>query len=218
VFDKGRAAVAAPFIEEETDMKNKMKNVKAFKKPVLWVLPVAALGLFLAFAPAPVQAQTVTTRVVTQEKAPETGARIVNFMDFDMNKDGMLSTKEVGDMLFKLFDGDGNDIIDNVEFEHKAVLTVVPVTKKTVVTYDFDNDGMPDKIQRSYENFTRDTELSRFDETGDGLSPHEFSKMDFMQMDANHDKAIDKKEWQASYIASIAMDIAAHKDSVGLNK
>ena len=75
------------------------------KKQAMWIAPVAAIGLALALAQG-AQAQTITTHVVTKADTPKTGARIVNFMDFDMNKDGMLSTSEIGDMLFKLFDSD----------------------------------------------------------------------------------------------------------------
>ena len=41
-------------------------------------------------------------------------------------------------MLFKLFDQDGNEVIDNKEYEKRTVLTVVPMKKDTIVRYDFD--------------------------------------------------------------------------------
>jgi hypothetical protein len=144
-----------------------------------------------------------------------TGARIINFMDFDLNKDGILSVNEVGEMLFKLYDTDGNEVIDNNEYERRAVVTVMPMEKNTVVSYDFDGDGKPDETKYTYETFTRDTLLTRFDKNKDGLSPHEFTGLYFLSADVNRDKAIDLKEWQGSYIASIDKK---NKDNARFNK
>jgi hypothetical protein len=144
-----------------------------------------------------------------------TGARTINFMDFDLNKDGILSINEIGQMLFKFYDTDGNQVIDNNEYERRAVVTVLPMEKNTVVSYDFDGDGRPDETKYTYETFTRDTLLTRFDKNKDGLSPHEFTGLDFLAADVNHDKVIDLKEWQGSYIASIDK---TNKENARFNK
>ncbi|MBI1216214.1 MAG: hypothetical protein GC185_10415 [Alphaproteobacteria bacterium] len=198
-------------------VRNEKVNLACMRPVSSWMMPAAVIILALVVAPQ-ARAQTVTTNVVTRDQPAKTGERIVNFMDFDLNGDGVLSNAEVGEMLFKLFDDDGNDVIDNVEFSRKNLLTVIPAMRQTTVSYDFNNDGVPDRIDESGESFIKETQLSRFDKAHDGLSPQEFSGKTFRQMDVNGDKAIDKIEWQASYVASIAADFKAHKDSIGLNK
>jgi hypothetical protein len=161
-----------------------------------------------------------TSRTETHWKTEEhslaaTGTRVVNFMDFDMNKDGVLSRDEVGRMLFKLYDTDGNEVVDNIEYERRAVVTIMPMEKNTVVTYDFDGDGRPDETKYTYETFTRDTLLTRFDKNKDGLSPHEFMGMYFLSADVNDDKVVDLKEWQGSYNTVIDK---ANKENARFNK
>lgn len=144
------------------------------------------------------------TKVVTEEKIlAKPGAHMYNIADFDLNKDGVLTLDEIGQTLFKMYDTDGNNIIDNIEYERKSVLTVVPVEKSTVVSYDLDGDGVVDEIKRTDEVFMRETQLSRFDTNKDGLSPHGFTGRSFLEADINRDKAIDLSEWRGSYIGSI---------------
>ncbi len=145
----------------------------------------------------------VTTNVVTEAGAVPVGTRTIHFEDFDTNGDHILSTREIGDVLFKLYDTDGNQVIDNNEFERPAVLTIAPVAKTTVVSYDFDNDGMADKQVVTQEQFMERTQLSRFDKNGNGLSPREFTGKAFNQVDVDKSKAIEMKEWQGVYISSI---------------
>jgi hypothetical protein len=137
----------------------------------------------------------------TEEHSTGTnGARSINFIQFDMNNDKILSINEIGLMLFKLYDTDGNQVIDNIEYERRAVVTVLPMEKNTVVSYDFDGDGLADKTQYTQETFSRDTLLTRFDSNKDGLSAHEFMDMHFNEADVNNDKVVDEKEWRGSYI------------------
>jgi Ca2+-binding EF-hand superfamily protein len=143
--------------------------------------------------------QRVETITKTRQILPETGMRVVNFLDFDLNGDGTLSTQEVGEMLFKLFDGDGNGVIDNVEFEKRNVMTVIPMEKETIVKYDFNNDGSPDKVERSHETFMEKTQLSRFDTAGEGLSPRDFVGKSFRQMDIDGSRFIEMNEWRGAY-------------------
>lgn len=149
-----------------------------------------------------------TTRTETNWKTeersiPATGSRIINFLDFDMNKDTILSINEIGEMLFKLYDTDGNNVIDNIEYDRRAVVTILPVEKNTVISYDFDGDGKADETKYTYETFMQDTLLTRFDMNRDGLSPREFTDLHFMAADVNNDKVVDLKEWQGSYIPSL---------------
>lgn len=153
---------------------------------------------------SPVTTSTIVTETTSREKPViPTGTQVVNFNEFDINRDGILSADEVGEMLFKLYDTDGNQVIDNNEYERKAVLTVTPVEKMTVTKYDFNNDGIADQANYTYETFLKDTQLARFDARRDGLTPHEFTGMEFLSIDANNDKAVELKEWKGSYIASI---------------
>jgi len=147
--------------------------------------------------------QRVETVTKTRPILPETGTRIVNFLDFDLNGDGLLSTQEVGEMLFKLFDGDGNALIDNVEFEKRNVMTVVPMQQETVVRYDFNNDGFPDKVERAHETFMEKTQLSRFDLAGGGMAPRDFVGKSFMRMDIDRSRFIELNEWRGAYDEAI---------------
>jgi len=146
---------------------------------------------------------SVTTHTAT-EPMPVTGnARVIHVEDFDTNGDHILSTQEIGDALFRLYDTDGNQVIDNNEYERPAVLTIAPVAKTTTVTYDFNNDGIPDKQVVTQQQFMEKTQLSRFDKNGNGLSPHEFTGKYFNQVDVDKSKVIEMKEWQGVYNEAI---------------
>lgn len=176
---------------------------------------MAAIAILVSFtaqahaeeaAPSPegtVVKQRVETITTTRQILPPTGTRLVNLMDFDANGDGILSTREVGEMLFKLFDGDGNGLIDNVEYEKRNVMSVVPMEKETVVQYDFDNDGLPDKVERAHETFMEKTLLSRFDLVGEGISPHDFMGKGFLLVDINRSRFIELNEWRGAYDEAI---------------
>lgn len=170
-------------------------------------LASAAVTAFMLQA-SPVQAEDLvvrsTTVTKTEQVLPKTGTRLINFMDFDLNQDGILSTFEIGEMLFKLFDADGNEVIDNVEYEHRNIMTIVPMETETTVSYDFDNDGQVDRIERSYERVLEETKLSRFDNSGEGISPRDFAGKSFLEMDVNRSKMIELNEWRGAYIESIA--------------
>lgn len=147
--------------------------------------------------------QRVETTTTTRQILPPTGTRLVNLMDYDANNDGVLSTREVGEMLFKLFDSDGNMLIDNQEFEKRNVMSLVPMEKETVVQYDFDNDGLADKVERAHETFMKKTQLSRFDMVGEGISPHDFMGKSFMLVDIDRSRFVEINEWRGAYDALI---------------
>ncbi len=158
--------------------------------------------------------KTFTETTVAPTPLPAT-TRSIHFEDFDANHNGILSLAEVGDMLFGLYDTDGNMVIDNNEFERPAVLTVSPMEKMTKVTYDFDNDGIADKQEVTYEKFLEYTQLSRFDKNNNGLSAHEFTDKHFNIVDVDNSKVIEKKEWEGVYNASID---AKNRAEAALNK
>jgi hypothetical protein len=151
---------------------------------------------------------TTTTKTVTT-----TDPRVISLADF--NKNGVMSRDEVGRALFKLFDTDGNGVIDSNEYERKIIISFAPMERSTVVTYDVDSDGNVEKTQRTYETFMHDTLLSRFDNNKEGISAHELIGRDFNDVDVNHDHQVDLKEWQGTYIASID---AANRVKADLNK
>lgn len=163
----------------------------------------------------PRSGQINTYQQTTSENMMIPGGRIVNFASFDMNKDSILSTTEIGTLLFGLYDMDGNGIINNIEYERRAVITVMPIEKNTVISYDFDGDWITDQTQFTYETFMQDTALTRFDKNQDGLSPHEFLDLSFNIADANHDKTITINEWQGAYIPRINQ---ANRQKASYNK
>lgn len=142
---------------------------------------------------------TVVTQTSTSEHFIMPSDRVVRFVDFDLNHDRLLTLNEIGEVLFKVFDTDNNNIIDSNEYEHKGVLTIMPAEKETITTYDFNNDGIADQTQYTYENVLKDTQLARFDANRNGLSAHEFTGNAFNIVDVNKDHQIDLKEWQGTY-------------------
>ena len=166
------------------------------------ILSVAACALVLTVVPA-LADTTVMTKTVTAQQPAATGSKTINLMNFDLNKNGILSTFEVGEMLFKLFDTDTSGAVDSTEFEYKSVITVAPMEKMTTISYDYDNNGVADKTQYTFEKFTQDTQLARFDKNKDGLSPHEFVEKTFAEIDADHNGGTDLVEWRNVYIGRI---------------
>ena len=159
----------------------------------------AFLSLGITFA----QAETVTTQTsVTQREIPATNK--VNFASMDLNKDGLLSRNEVGRKLFYIFDTDGNEVIDNMEFDTPKVITVIPLEKKELTMIDFDDDGTADVTQYSSEEFANYSMLNRFDKDQDGLSAEEFIGTSFLKLDTDKSKVIEIQEWRDAYIQSLS--------------
>ena len=153
----------------------------------------------------------------TEEHNTISDTHVINLMDY--SNAGVLSTDEVGRMLFKIFDTDGNGVIDSNEYEHHVIVTILPMEKNTVVTYKLDHDGETQTTTttttNTYDTFMQGTRLINFNNNSKGISPHEFTGMDFLAADVNRDHAIDLKEWQGTYNASIDK---ANKDKANLNK
>jgi len=153
------------------------------------------------------------THYKTEQHTTTTDTRTVNLMDFDENKSGVLSADKVGRMLFKIFDTDGNGVIDSNEYEHHVNITILPAEKNTTVTYTLDDNGET-RTTTTYETFMQGTRLASFSNNGKGMSPHDFTGQDFLAVDVNRDHAIDLKEWQGTYIASIDKK---NKENAGTN-
>lgn len=160
-------------------------------------------GVMLALAGAvPALAETITTKTIVTPQAVENMTPI-NFSTFDVNNDGILSMPEVGERLFYAFDRDGNEVIDNIEFDKKSVLTITPMEKRTFIFVDYDNNGTVDESAYSYETFLQRSKLMRFDDDRDGLTPAEFINQSFLKLDDNDDHVIDLEEWKEAYIEMV---------------
>lgn len=170
-------------------------------------LAAAAAIISLPFAAPAWSAEVVETS--TQQVPPPPGKRMINLANFDLNKDGILSTYEVGEMLFKIFDTDISGALESTEYESKSLLTVVPMEKETTVTYDFNNDGIADRSETTVETFMQETNLARFDTFKDGMSPHEFVGVTFAIADTNLNGGVDLAEWRTAYMARISPALIA---------
>lgn len=185
-------------------------------------------GFMMAVCAAPAYSQTVVRETVTttETAAPVVSrtevittapaAHVVRVSDFDLKSGGVLSFREVARMLFKVFDTNGNEVIDNNEYEKRALVSLdpAPVKTQTVYSYDYDGDGVADVTKRTYETFLTDSRLVLFGRSADGISAHDFTGEHFNIVDVNNDFAIDMKEWEGTYIASIDRE---NRMKAGLN-
>ena len=161
----------------------------------------------VAVVPVPVpvvtDSVTMTTKSVVNQK-PVDGHVEVNFDSLDLNKNGTLSMVEVGERLFYIFDVDGNEVIDNIEFNQNRVITIAPMEKHTLKMVDFESDGNVELSTYTYETFSRTSGLTRFDEDRDGLSASEFIDTSMLKLDTDESKMIELDEWKKAYIATRA--------------
>jgi Ca2+-binding EF-hand superfamily protein len=166
------------------------------------LLATAAVTAFIAFAPA-ANAVTETTKITVQQKdIPDVNK--VNLTVFDVDQNGVLSMKEVGTYLFKIFDTDGNHSIDNIEFKQTRFMTIIPMEKETLKLVDYNSDGKAEQVEHTYEEFVQKSQLARFDDDQDGLSPNEFIGEGYEVLDDDEDKLISLEEWEEAYLGLVS--------------
>ena len=165
------------------------------------LLTCSALAVLIGFGSVIANAETVTTQTYVQTKdLPNINE--VDFTVFDTNMDGSYSMEEVGERLFQSFDKDSNGEIDNMEWSHKAVMTITPMEKETFKFVDYNSDGLTDEQSYTYETFFKASGLAKFDENLNGLSAEEFIGEGFEKLDRDQDKMIDLEEWKKVYLDS----------------
>lgn len=145
------------------------------------------------------------TTVVTKKPAAS------SIMTYDLNNDGMLSRAEIGNKLFYQFDRDGNESLDNIEWNKPIMISLAPVETITITKMDIDGDGVDDNEQIEVDVFMKATGLEAFDNDGNGISPREFTGKSVLQMDIDKSGLIEMKEWKKAYKDSRA-PLAANND------
>lgn len=155
--------------------------------------------------PTPAISVTKTTAVAP---VPVEGAIPVNFKYLDVNSDGILSRKEVGQKLFYLFDTDGNGVIDNIEIKKNQVITLVPFEKVELTMIDFDDDGKADIVNITSDQFMDYSMLNRFDKDNDGLTAEEFIGQSALELDADKSGVVEFREWKEVYDKSVSPEAA----------
>jgi|TARA_R110000868_G_scaffold9912_2_gene48835 hypothetical protein len=165
-------------------------------KKLSLALSAAAISLCGAYVPA--HAEVVHTKTY-MNTVDQSDVHEIYFSKFDINNDGLYAKSEVGERLFYAFDLDGNQVIDNIEWDKKTVLTVTPMEKEVYKFVDYNDDGYADLQGYSYELFFKESGLIMFDENKDGLSAAEFISTGFQSLDDNDNNTIELSEWQEAY-------------------
>lgn len=141
---------------------------------------------------------TVTTSTYTQN-VPMDGVTMINFSAFDLNRDGIYTKDEVGERLFRVFDTDGNHMIDNTEWTNRNVMTIKPMESTTIRTIDYGSDGQIDQATENYTTFVQQSGLARFANSPDGLSAADFTDIPFNVVDTSGNYMVELNEWKTAY-------------------
>lgn len=164
------------------------------------VCSVGALAV-LALLPLSAHAETVVTQTYVKTKETE-NIRNIDFSEFDLNEDGSYSMEEVGEKMFYIFDTDGNQVIDNIEWNNVNFYTITPMQAESFKYVDRDGDGNFVLKDHSYDTFYVQSGLAKFDKDGTGLSAAKFIGAGFEELDSDDDKMITLREWQRVYLDS----------------
>lgn len=148
-------------------------------------------------------AEEVTVRVEVAPVNKTSNRQVVNFDQFDLNKDGVLERDEVGEKLFRMFDRDGNQVIDNIEMVTPNIIVFSDMAKTKTETVKYHDPSKPAKQNVSTQDFMQASKLARFDKEKDGLSPLDFLDKTFYQVNVRDDGVIDLYEWKRAYAAYV---------------
>lgn len=149
---------------------------------------------------------------ITKTKVTKTSPdAALDIMAYDLNRDGVLEMDEIGEKLFYQFDTDGNEILDNTEFDRPAVITLTPMEVTTITTTDYTGNGEADAQVVEVDTFMETSGLVLFDEDDNGLSAHEFIDKSLLQLDINKDGVVELDEWKNAYRDSRAPLAANNK-------
>lgn len=162
-------------------------------------------GLALSGAAAVAHAETVTTTrtQTTTERQMTTDNSHIDLARLERDNNGTIVLDDLARHLFYLYDTDGNELIDNQEFEARRIATIMPVERETITVVDtISSNGEPELMTHNYTHFMERTGLSRFETNADGLTAHEFlGDVSFLEADQNSDHGIGLEEWKAAYSA-----------------
>jgi len=168
------------------------------RKTLLTAVAAVAILATGAAAHAEVNSTTVTTTTYVQP-VPLDGVTMINFSAFDLNKDGVYTKDEVGERLFRVFDTDGNHMIDNMEWSNRNVMTIQPMEAKTIRTIDYGSTGEIDHVSETYETFVKQSGLARFASSREGLSAADFTDIPFNVVDTGGNYMVELNEWKNAY-------------------
>ena len=144
----------------------------------------------------------VTLRVEVKPVTPP-NTNVINFADLDLNGDGILARDEVGERLFRVFDTDNNQVIDNLEMTHPQLIVLTPMEKKTIEIIDYQAANFSTKEVVSTEDFLYQSKLAQFDKDKDGLSALDFLGKPFNQVNVRKDSVIDLYEFKRAYAEAV---------------
>lgn len=193
-----------------------LNTMKKFSLTTAAVLAVTVSGAALADATTQAkvkmdESNDASVTATSVSKTTTVTAAPTSVMMYDLNGDGMLSQAEIGNKLFYRFDTDGNESLDNIEWNQSIVVNLAPMEKVTVTTMDTDGDGVNEQESIDVEVFMERTGLERFDNDGDGLSPREFTGKSVLELDLDKSGLIEMKEWKKAYMDGRA-PLAANND------
>lgn len=133
-------------------------------------------AVLTALMPLTLQA-TVAVGDITSRSyiSSASGRSTLSLIDLDINRDGVITSDEVGTALFKLYDRDGNGIIDKGEYERGIVVSVTTGrVDASNLAYSLNGNIAPPGTPEAYDKLKSYTGLNRFETSSSGISPHDF--------------------------------------------